>query len=171
MKKRKDVFFKAMADEDADGDFWVRQMDLASSLKEKTNKEDQSVKQEMTEKYEKRIRGLISDTFFFSILIFSALWMVAPSPATPLSYVFGAMLGTAYSYGLGKFVQSIGGSVDDTEALQGAGVGQARFAFLVLLFIIAGKFRSQGFQDIPAITGFFTYQLASLSQGLKEIED
>jgi hypothetical protein len=57
------------------------------------------------------------------------------------------------------------------EALQGAGVGQARFAFLILLFIFVGKFRSFGLLEIPSIMGFFTYQLASLSQGLREIND
>jgi hypothetical protein len=79
--------------------------------------------------------------------------------------VFGALFGTAYSYGLGKYVETLGGSAEDAGAVQGAGVGQARFAFLILLFVIVGKFRSQGLQEIPAILGFFTYQLASLSQG------
>ena len=68
-------------------------------------------------------------------------------------------------------METIGGSVDDTEEMQGAGVGQARFAFLILLFIFVGKFRSQGLQEIPSIFGFFTYQIASLSQGLREIDD
>jgi hypothetical protein len=85
--------------------------------------------------------------------------------------MFGALFGTAYSYGLGKYVETLGGSVEDAGDIQGAGVGQARFAFLILLFVIVGKFRSQGLQEIPAILGFFTYQLATLSQGLKEFDD
>lgn len=48
------------------------------------------------------------------------------------------------------------------------GVGSARFAFLIALFIFVGKFRSEGLQEIPAIMGFFTYQISSLSQGLKD---
>ena len=89
----------------------------------------------------------------------------------PLSYLFGSTFGLAYAYGLGKYVETIGGSVDDVESVQGAGVGQARFAFLILLFIFVGKLRAYGLLEIPAIMGFFTYQLASLSQGLREIDD
>ena len=62
----------------------------------------------------------------------------------------------------------MGGTIDDAIAVEGAGVGQARFAFLILLFVFDGKFRAYGVLEIPSIMGFFTYQLASLSQGLKE---
>jgi len=85
-----------------------------------------------------------------------------------MSYLLGATLGTAYTYGLGKFVESIGGSAYDVEDVAGSGVGSARFAFLIVLFIFVGKFRSEGLQEIPAIMGFFTYQLSTLSQGLKD---
>ena len=68
-------------------------------------------------------------------------------------------------------METLGGSVDDAGSVEGAGVGQARFAFLILLFVIVGKFRDQGLLEIPSIAGFFTYQLASLSQGLREIDD
>jgi hypothetical protein len=102
-------------------------------------------------------------------LIFAALWSVSDSPLTPVSYVFGSIFGLAYSFGLGKFVETIGGSAFEDGAVEGAGVGQARFAFLIALFIIAG--RVPALQEIPAIAGFFTYQLGSLSQGLKEIND
>ena len=44
------------------------------------------------------------------------------------SYAFGATMGTAYSYGLGKYV--LGGSAADMDSVEGAGVGQARSAFL-----------------------------------------
>jgi hypothetical protein len=114
--------------------------------------------------------ALTSDTLYFSILIASFLWLVSSNPFVPLSYLFGALSGTAYSYGLGKYVETIGGSIDDTE-LEGAGIGQARFAFLILLFVLVGKFRDQGLVEIPSILGFFTYQLASLGQGLREIDD
>ena len=71
-------------------------------------------------------------------------------------------MGTAYSYGLGKYV--VGGSASDMDSVEGAGVGLARSAFLNLLFVIVEKFRSQGLFEIPSIAGFFTYQLASLNQ-------
>lgn len=82
--------------------------------------------------------------------------------------MLGAALGTAYTYGLGKFVETIGGSAYDEEDVKGSGIGSARFAFLIVLFIFVGKFRTAGLQEIPAIMGFFTYQLSTLSQGLKD---
>ena len=135
-----------------------------------STKADSSLKQELADKFAKRRLALTSDTFYFSILISSALWIIFPNPFVTLSYLFGAISGTAYSYGLGKYVESIGGSIDDAN-IEGAGVGQARFAFLILLFVVVGKYRSQGLLEIPSIMGFFTYQLASLNQGLREIDD
>jgi hypothetical protein len=120
---------------------------------------------EQAEKFAKRRIALVAETAYFTVIIFCILWGVASTFLTPISYVFGALFGLAYSYGLGKYVETLGGSAEDAGAVQGAGVGQARFAFLILLFVIVGKFRSQGLQEIPAILGFFTYQLASLSQG------
>ena len=117
------------------------------------------------EMYAKRRNALITDTAYFTSIIFCILWGVASTPFTPISYAFGALFGLAYSYGLAKYVETLGGSAEDAGSVQGAGVGQARFAFLILLFVVVGKFRSQGLQEIPAILGFFTYQLASLNQG------
>jgi len=148
--------------------FWLQQARLAQDMAQSV---DSDVRAEQNNKYEERLFALVSDSAFFSVLIFSAFWIFSASPSTPLSYLFGALLGTAYSYGLGKYVGMIGGSIDDEGAIAGAGVGQARFAFLILLFIFVGKFRSQGLQELPTIGGFFTYQLASLSQGLKEYDD
>ena len=147
--------------------FWAKQKAFAAQMTANT---DASVRQEQQGAFAKRRMGLTSDTFYFTILIALLLWIVYPNPFTTMSYLFGALSGTAYSYGLGKFVESIGGSIDDV-GVEGAGVGQARFAFLILLFVILGKFRSKGLQEIPSIMGFFTYQLASLSQGLREIDD
>jgi len=120
------------------------------------------------EAYNKKVNDLVLETFYFSTLIFSAIWALVPNPFTGISYLLGAILGTAYTYGLGKYVETLGGSAYDTDDLKGSGVGSARFAFLILLFIFIGKFRSQGLQEIPAVMGFFTYQLSSLSQGLKD---
>ena len=116
------------------------------------------------EKFAKRQQGLLSDTVYFSILVFSVLWGVATSPFTAFSYAFGAALGLAYSYGLSTYVASLGQDIDE-EPVEGAGVGQARFAFIALLMLFIGKFRGEGLQELPAILGFFTYQLGSLSQG------
>ena len=114
---------------------------------------------------------LLGDTVYISVLIFAALWGFANSAFTPISFAFGSLCGLAYSYGLSKFVESLGGSFEDGDAVEGAGVGQARFAFLFLLVLFIGKYRSLGLQEIPSILGFFTYQLATLVQGLREIND
>lgn len=147
--------------------FWAKQRALAAQMDAKM---DAGEREKVQESFAKRRLALTYDTFYFSILIASLLWLVYPNPFVTISYVFGALSGTAYSYGLGKFVETIGGSIDDVD-IEGAGVGQARFAFLILLFVVVGKFRSQGLVEIPSIMGFFTYQLASLSQGLREIDD
>jgi len=158
------------ATEKTSEDFWAQQKELADSMKDVTEKQDRAKKVAQKEKYAQRLQGLVADTFFYSIMIFSILWVFS-GPLTPISYVFGASFGTAYSYGLGRYVEAIGQSVDDSSAVAGAGVGQARFAFLIVLILLVGKFKSQGLQEIPAIMGFFTYQIASLGQGLKEYED
>ena len=147
--------------------FWAKQRAMAAQFEAK---QDAGVKAENMEKFAKRRLALVSDTVYFSVLIACLLWLVSANPFVTISYLFGAMSGTAYSYGLGKYVETIGGSIDDTE-IEGAGIGQARFAFLILLFVVVGKFRDQGLLEIPSIMGFFTYQLASLGQGLKEIND
>jgi hypothetical protein len=127
---------------------------------------------ENKEKFAKRRLALTSDTLYFSLLISCLLWLFSSNPFVTISYLFGATSGTAYAYGLGKYVETIGGSIDDIEEEgAGAGIGSARFAFLILLFVVVGKFRDQGLLEIPSIMGFFTYQLASLGQGLREIDD
>lgn len=158
---------KGGGDDAADQAFWAKQRALAAQL---TTKADDGLKAEQMAKFAARRAALTSDTLYFSILIGCALWLTFPNPFVTASYLFGALAGTAYSYGLGKYVESLGGSIDDPGA-EGAGVGQARFAFLILLFVVVGKFRSQGLLEIPSIAGFFTYQLASLNQGLREIDD
>jgi hypothetical protein len=146
--------------------FWAQQKELAEEMSFLTTK---SLRQEQAEKFEKRRLALVSDTAYFAMYIFCACWMLFDNPFTAFSYAFGASMGLAYSYGLGKSVETIGASVDEVGA--GAGVGEARFAFLIILFIFVGKFRGEGLQEIPSIAGFFTYQLASLNQGLREIND
>jgi hypothetical protein len=151
-----------------DGDFWKQQKAL---VEEMTGRAEKSLRQEQNEKFASRQTGFTGDTAFFTSLIFCLLWAVSDNPFVSFSYIFGAVCGLAYAYGLAKYVETIGGSVDDTESMQGAGIGSARFAFLILLVVFVGKFRSAGLMEIPSIAGFFTYQLASLSQGLREIDD
>lgn len=145
--------------------FWQQQRDL---MKEMTESNEQSLKVEQGRQFDTVQNGLIVETGFFAALVFALLWLACDNPFVPLSYVFGATFGVAYTYGLGKYVSTIGGTIDDESVLQGAGVGQARFAFLILLLIFVGKLRVYGLIEIPSIMGFFTYQLATLSQGLKE---
>ena len=149
-------------------DFWTQQKELAEEM---AQQESRNIKEEQMMKYNQRALGLVGDTAFAIFIIFPILWLLIDNPLFPLSYLLGSVFGLAYVYGLGKSVASLGGSVEDSNTLQGAGVGEARFAFLILLFVFVGKFRSYGLEPIPCIGGFFTYQLASLSQGLKEIND
>jgi hypothetical protein len=152
-------------DSSSKNNFWQQQADL---MKEMSDSNEQSLKEENDKNYNSVQNELVVETAFFTALIFSMLWLACDNPFIPASYLFGAMFGVAYTYGLGKFVGTIGASIDDVGAIQGAGVGQARFAFLILLLLFVGKLRVYGLVEIPSIMGFFTYQIASLSQGLKE---
>lgn len=151
-----------------DKDFWMRQKQLVQEMQDSSAA---NLKAEMKEKFSKRRIALVGDTVYIGFIIFCVLWTVSANPFVAFSYALGTTMGVAYSYGLGRYVESVGASVDDQGVAQGAGVGEARFAFLILLFIFVGKFRSQGLLEIPSIAGFFTYQLASLRQGLKEYND
>jgi hypothetical protein len=180
-------------DNDSNSNFWTQQQELARELLQTTttaataSRDDSgdgiaaaasqvvggggSQKLTQREKFEQRRLALVGDTAYLAAFAVCALWMASPDPFTALSYGFGAALGCAYAYGLGKSVERIGASIDDNEAVAGAGVGEARFAFLIALFVVVGKFRNDGLEEIPSIAGFFTYQLASLFQGLREIND
>jgi len=151
-----------------DKEFWMRQKEL---IKEMQNSSEASAKAEAREKFARRRIALVADTAYLGFMIFCACWIFSPNPFVAISYALGATLGSAYSYGLGRYVENVGASIDDEGAAQGAGVGEARFAFLIVLFIFVGKFKSAGLLEIPSIAGFFTYQLASLRQGLKEYDD
>ena len=146
-------------------EFWQQQRDL---MREMSDWNEKSLKEEQIKNFAKVQNSLIVDAVFFSSLLFSFLWLACDNPFVPFSYIFGSASDIAYTYGLGKCVETVGGTIDDAIAVEGAGVGQARFAFLILLFVFDGKFRAYGVLEIPSIMGFFTYQLASLSQGLKE---
>mmetsp|Transcript_13565 Transcript_13565/g.38160 ORF Transcript_13565/g.38160 Transcript_13565/m.38160 type:complete len:218 (+) Transcript_13565:228-881(+) len=163
---RKHNFSLRMAeDEKGKDDFWQQQKDLMQEL---TDDADKSLQEENKKSFDKVQNALISETAFFSALLFSLLWLACDNPFVPMSFVFGSLFGIAYTYGLGKYVSAVGGTIDDASAVEGAGVGQARFAFLIMLFIFVGKLRPYGLLEIPSIMGFFTYQLATLSQGLKD---
>jgi len=47
---------------------------------------------------------------------------------------------------------------------------QARFAFLILLFLLIGKFKGS-IEPVPAIGGFFTYFVAAISQSFEIYDD
>lgn len=139
-----------------------------------TSQNSKSIRQVQLEKFEARRLALVYDTAQFAVYIFCGCWIFFENPFTAFSYAFGATMGLAYAFGLGKSVETLGQSIDDVIDGKGAGagVGEARFAFLILLFIFVGKFRGElGLQEIPSIAGFFTYQIASLNQGLREIND
>jgi hypothetical protein len=152
--------------------FWSQQQSLADELQRSAV---QSLRQEQRERFKQKRLALVYDTAYISALIFATCWLLSSDPFTAASYVPGAILGLFYSYGLGKSVEKIGvSSFDSLDNDQkepeeaGSGFGDARLAFLILLFVLLGKFQTQGLQPFPAIAGFFTYQLASLKQGLQQ---
>lgn len=169
-KRVNDILRSSSKDgDDDDDDFWKKQQELVGSMTENI---ETSIKEENREKFNKRSDSLVGDTLYFQFVTFSALWLCFDNPFCAFSYFFGASFGTLYILGLGKYVATIGGTIDDAALdTPGSGLGQARFAFLILLVVLVGKLQVYGILAIPAILGFFTYQLGSLSQGLREIND
>lgn len=99
---------------------------------------------------------LLFDSIWLSAIGLALCW-AAFSLQTSVSYGLGAVLGFGYITLLGRTVEAMG------TAGPGAGVGQARFAMVILLVLIAGKYRDF-VQVIPALVGFSTYQIASFLQ-------
>tara|TARA_B110000305_G_C19193732_1_gene517839 strand:+ start:161 stop:721 length:561 start_codon:yes stop_codon:yes gene_type:complete len=152
---------------DSPSGFWSDQGKLLSTLKTQS-------KQDSTNNFTKRRMNLVSDNLLISTIIFSLLWFVCPLANTPFSYLLGSSLGTAYSYALGKQVATIGASEIDMETVSDGATGTARFAFLIVLFILLGKFgiSKEGFlEPIPAIGGFFTYFISALVQSAKDYDE
>jgi hypothetical protein len=71
------------------------------------------------------------------------------------SFALGSALGLLYAILLGRYVEGIGG--------QQKGGGSARFAPVILLVALYGKYRTE-LSIIPELLGFFTYQVASFLQ-------
>ena len=130
-------------------DFWSQQKEL---MQEMTGRAEKSLREEQREKFASRRTALVADTAIFTSLIFSLLWLISVNPFVSFSYALGATFGLAYAYGLGKYVETLGGSVDDAGELQGAGIGQARFAFLILLFLFVGRSTKVGWYSFPEIS-------------------
>lgn len=145
--------------------FWQQQRQLMTDLQ---GRSENSLRKEQLTDFQRVQSKLVQETVFCSCMIFPLLWLSCDSPFVALSYLFGSVFGVAYTFGLGKYVETLGGTVEDAAEVQGAGVGQARFAFLVLLFVLVGKLKVYGLMELPSIGGFFTYQIASLTQGLRE---
>lgn len=166
--RRSTIYQKKMStdknNEEGDGSVFLENQ--KKLITEFTDREE--VVQNIKKKYSKKASALVFETAYFSTLIFSLLWLLSPTFFTPLSYLLGATLGTFYCFGLTKYVSTLGGTIDDFVDAEGSGVGSARFAFLILLVVLVGKGRVSGLQEIPSIGGFFTYQIASLSQGLRD---
>eukprot|EP00904_Undaria_pinnatifida_P003420 jgi/Undpi1/13079/HiC_scaffold_8.g02741.m1 len=104
---------------------------------------------------------------------------VAPEammPEAACSFSLGVALGTAYLVLLSRFVENLGKeeSGGGREGGGGGGGGPARLALAGLLVLLVSK-NKESLEFIPALTGFFAYQVATLVQGVytdfDDIED
>lgn len=105
---------------------------------------------------------LLFDSLWISALGLALMWAGFSFEAS-VSYALGALLGFGYITLLGKTVEAVGAGPGE---VRGAGAGQARFAMVILLVLIAGKYRDT-IQVIPSIVGFSMYQVASLLQAFE----
>jgi hypothetical protein len=78
------------------------------------------------------------------------------------SYGIGSVLGLMYALLLGRYVEQIG-----TDGSRGGGGGSARFAPVILLIALYGKFKTE-LHIVPELLGFFTYQVSSFLQAFND---
>lgn len=96
----------------------------------------------------------LADSIFVSALGLSATWYFGTWKDV-VSFALGSGLGLLYAVLLGRYVEGIGG--------QQSGGGAARFAPVILLVAVYGKYRTQ-LSILPELLGFFSYQVASFLQ-------
>ena len=127
----------------------------------------EALKRRETAKFERRRNEVVGDHLFLGSLLIAAGWHFLPIKVLE-SYGVGVLFGGAYLYLLGRYVGSLGEATLD-GAKEG-GIGQARFAVVGLLIAIAGKQREY-LDFIPLLLGFFSYQLATLLQAARPVDD
>lgn len=127
----------------------------------------EALKRRNDAKYERRRNEVVGDHLFLGGLTLAVLWHFLPLKALE-SYGLGVLFGGAYLYLLARYVGSIGtGTLD---AAKEGGIGQARFAVVGLLIAVASKQREY-LDFIPLLTGFFSYQLATLLQAVRPVDE
>jgi hypothetical protein len=100
------------------------------------------------------------DSIFISGLGLCLAWFFG-SFKDAYSYGIGSLFGLGYAVLLGRYVEGLGGG--GGGARSSAGGGAARFAPVILLIVLYGKYKTQ-INIIPELVGFFSYQVASLLQ-------
>lgn len=91
-------------------------------------------------------------------VFFPAVWFFF-SLNVALNYIIGAAIGVWYLRLLGKKVEAIGG--------QKSGLGNARFALIVGVIVVAS--RLQQLEILPIFLGFLTYKAAIIVYMLRSI--
>lgn len=120
-----------------------------------------NVKLKSTREFDNLRATFFSDAVLISVIGFSITWFVG-SLVDAYSFGIGSVLGLAYSVLLAKYVERIG------TAQRGRVSDQVRFAPVVLLIALYGKYKG-GIAIIPELVGFFaSFQLASLVQIFNE---
>ena len=103
-------------------------------------------------------RELWITSFVLMGVLFPAVWLLF-SLNVALNYVVGAAVGVWYLRLLGKKVETIGG--------QKSGLGNARFALIVGVIVVAS--RLQQLEILPIFLGFLTYKAAIIVYMLRSI--
>ena len=102
----------------------------------------------------------ITDSAFVCALGFWVTWYFG-SLKDAYSYGLGSILGISYAILLGRYVEGLGSNG------KGTGGGAARFAPVILLIAVFGKYRDQ-ISLLPELLGFFSYKIASILQAFNE---
>ena len=116
---------------------------------------------EVMRDFDKARATFLKDNVFVVLLGLSATWGLG-TLIDVKSYGLGAVLGLMYALLLGRYVEQLG-----TDGSTGGGGGGARFAPVILLIALYGKFKTQ-FHLVPELLGFFSYQVASFLQAFNQ---
>lgn len=111
---------------DDPNEYWARQLALLQDIHQR---EETALVKEQKKKFAKRHTALMIDTIISSLLICSVLWVFSPNPFHCMSFAFGSLFGLAYTYGLGKYVATLGKSLNSSEDRQAAGWGMLDLHF------------------------------------------
>lgn len=150
-------------DDELFGSEFIKELKNPASSKKTAKKKVLSYEEryKVMEGYNNVRKSVLADSLFIGLIGFNFIWLVG-TYKDAYSFGIGAILGSAYTILLGKYVEKIGTANTSKTS------DSLRFVPAILLIVLYAKFKTL-ISIIPELTGFFTsYQLASLLQAFNQ---